>query len=311
MQNYYRHPEFFYPKKFVTVKSAEAHLNTSTISTLCHGTHLDEVKQICVAPNTSTATFKGSKKKWRPGIVYSEERQTYSSQFCSYIVEDAEEDPKPMTTHYQWSFGPFLWFGTSKKEVDDYGPYCFEFELKNVLDKYQQSRGSGKKLCYRAGGTLLYKQEVTHIVIICCEDDEDYQSYPLIKATSTKYFQPPVMSEVDNTEAPVCKKQKVEDSASADTRSYQDNQPLPSEEFSVQATILRSIDLEGSRHEHVTMAFYLPDGITLQLTNEDGKLNKATHCKHCMKSKGRDKRCQFTKFEPCYMDAFNNPAKTD
>ena len=313
--DYCSHPEFFYPKKFVTVKSAETRLKTSTVSTLCHSTHLDEVKEICAAPNT--ATFKGSKMKWRPGTKYNEERQTYDVGFCSYTVEDVEEEPKPMTIDSQLSFGPFLWFGTSKKEVIRYGSYCFEFQLNNVLNKYQQSRGIGKKLCYRVGGTLLYRQLVAHVVIVCCEDDEDYQSYPLINGTSTKYFKLAILSKAENLEPPVCKKQKFEDngpSASADMQLYdvtQDNQTLSSSISSIHATILKNVDSKGLRHEHVSLVFYLPDGITLQLTNEDGKLSKALHGEYCVKTKGQDKTCQFNQFEQCYIDKFNEPAKTD
>ena len=151
--------------------------------------------------------------------VYNEAEQTYGSQFCSYIVENLDDDPVPMTKDEQWHLGPFLWFGTSREEVDDYGPYCFEFHFKTALRKYLQSRGRDKTLCYRAGGTLLYKQEVTHIVIICCEDDKEYQSYPLIDATSTKYFKPPIKfarSKLDSTEPPVHKKHKMEQSSSSE-----------------------------------------------------------------------------------------------
>ena len=164
---------------------------------------------------------------------------------------------------------------------------------------------------------LLYRRLVTHVVIVCCENDEDYQSYPLIDTTSTKYFQPPILSKVENLEPPVCKKQKVEEqgpSASADTQLYdvtQDNQTLSSSISSNHAIILKSADLEGLRHEHVSLVFYLPDGITLQLTNEDGKLSKAQHGEYCVKTKGRDKTCQFIQFEQCYIDKFNEPAKTD
>ena len=112
-----------------------------------------------------------------------------------------------MTKYRQRPFGPFLWFGTSREEVDGYGPYCFEFQFKTALRKYLQSRGRDKILCYRAGGTLVYKQEVTHVVIICCEDDKEYQSYPFIDATSTKYFKPPFQFAKDSTE-PLCIKNK-------------------------------------------------------------------------------------------------------
>ena len=196
------------------------------------------------------------------------------------------------------AIGPFLWFGTSREEVDGYGPYCFEFDFETALRKYLQSRGRDKTLCYRAGGTLVYKQEVMHIVIICCEDDNEYQSYPLIDATSTKYFKPSIRSKLDSTEPPVHKKQKMEqDSSSEDTQSP-----------SIPAMALRSTDLMamGDRHEHVALAFYLPHDTKLQLTNQEGKLNRATHYNRCLKSKGKFKVCQFDKFDTQYIELFND-----
>ena len=299
---HYRSPEFFYPKKFVTIKSAETRLDTSTIysavSTIYHGTHLDEVKGICVASHT--ATFVGREKRWRPGVVYNEDEQTYGSQFCSYIIENIDDHPEPMTKDNQRSFGPFLWFGMSKEEVDDYGPYCFEFNFETVLRKYLQSRGKDKTLCYRAGGTLVYKQEVTHIVIICCEDDNEYQSYPLIDATSTKYFKPSIRSKLDSTEPPVHKKQKMEQGSSSEDTSTQSP--------SIPATALRSTNLMamGDRHEHVALAFYLPHDTKFQLTNQEGKLNRANHNNRCLKSKGKFKMCQFPEFDTQYIELFNN-----
>ena len=53
--------------------------------------------------------------------MYNESEQTRILQL--YIVEDLDEDPEPMTKDEQWPFGPFLWSGTSRREVDDYGPY--------------------------------------------------------------------------------------------------------------------------------------------------------------------------------------------
>ena len=236
--------------------------------------------------------------------MYNESEQTYNSAFCSYIVEDLDEDPEPMTKDKQWPFGPFLWFGTSKREVDDYGSYCFELSSKSVLKKYQQARGRDKTLCYRAGGTLVYKQEVSHVVIVCCEDDKDYQSYPLIDATNTKYFTPPIRSTLDDTEPPVHKKQKVEQqSSSSEGTSTQSLYNVTQDD----AMVLRSPDSFGDRHQHVTLAFYLPDDTKLQLTNQDGKLSKATHYNRCMKSKGRNKQCQFSEFDSQYIELFNNP----
>ena len=376
---YCRSPEFFYPKRFITIKSTATHLNISTVSTICHGTHLEEVKEICTTPNS--ATFVGREKRWRPGTEYNEYEQTYSLDYCSYTVEDIR-NPMPMTKDRQWPFGPFLWFGTSKSEADNYGPYCFEFNFKSVLKKYLQTRGSDQTLCYRAGGTLVYKQEVTHVVIICCEDDKDYQSYPLIDATSTKYFKPPIKfirSNTERTEPLHYKKRKIEkhhygkqkifmpqtvpgstehrkrkrklirrDSVESSplkkrkinfdvqafefgrsetgNNEYHSNKnvrqqcsmkdasifnitqdgtlsyhSLPLEELTIPALI--NSGWRGGRHEHVVLAFYLPHGIALQLTNLDGTLLEASHYNRCIKSKG--KQCQFAGFERCYIDDFN------
>ena len=71
-------PEFFYLKKFVTIKisrNINHVLDISAVSTIYHGTHLNEVKEICVAPNT--AAFMGREKRWCPGVVYNEYKQTY------------------------------------------------------------------------------------------------------------------------------------------------------------------------------------------------------------------------------------------
>ena len=61
--------------------------------------------------------------------------------------------------------------------------------------------------------------------------------------------------------------------------------------------VLRSTNSVGDRHEHIAVAFYLPHDTKLQLTNQDGKLNKARHYNRCMKSKGRDKVRQFPEFD--------------
>ena len=344
------------------------------------------MKEICTAPNT--ATFVGREKRWRPGTEYDEYKQTYSLDYCSYTVEDIR-NPMPMTKDEQWPFGPFLWFGTSRGEADNYGPYCFEFNFKNVLKKYLQTRGSDKLLCYRAGGTLVYKQEVTHIVIICCEDDEDYESYPLVDATSTEYFKPPIKfirstieraeplhqykkrkiekhhygkqkifmpqtvpgsterrkrkrkligPKIGSAEPSPLKKRKLDFSVQAftfgrsetESTEYQKRKivkqqcsmvdtsipssifdvtkdgslsyhSLPSGELTIPALICSG--WRGERHEHVVLAFYLPHGIALQLTHQDGTLLKASHSSRCIKSKG--KQCQFAGFERCYIDYFN------
>ena len=63
------------------------------------------------------------------------------------------------------------------------------------------------------------------------------------------------------------------------------------------------MDLDGERHEHVALAFYLPHGITLQLTNQDGILDEAPHDNYCIKSKGA---CKYPESDAQYIERFNN-----
>ena len=268
----------------------------SAVSTICHGTHLDEIKEICIVPNF--ARFTGKEKQWRPGKVYSKGEQTVGSEYCSYIIEELDKESKPITKQEQWPFGPFLWFGTKNGDAKIYGSYCFDFQLKSVLRQYQQSRGSSCSICYRAGGTLLYREEVTHVVIVCCEDDQDYESYPLIDATNTKYFKPPKIENIKSINTP-SKKQKL--------NPWCEDASTQSLEYFVPAKVSINAGLK-QRHEHVALAFYLPHDIGLHLTNEDGKLSiMQDHNRYCAKSSGKYKVCQYSKIEESYIHDFNDP----
>ena len=269
---------------------------TSDVSSVYHGTHLEEIKEICIAPNM--ASFIGKEKQWRPGTVYSKEEQTFDPPYCSYIIEELDKEPKQMTKQEQWPFGPFLWFGTKNEDAKIYGNYCFDFQLKNVLKQYQQSRGRHSSICYRAGGTLLYKEEITHVVIVCCKHDQDYESYPLIDAINTKYFKPPKTEYIDSTYTP-CKKQKLD--------PYCKDASAQSLEYFIPANVSRNDGLK-ERHEHIALAFYLPHDSGLHLTNEDGKLCiMREHYKYCAKSSGKHKLCQYIEIEASYIHDFNNP----
>ena len=115
----------------------------------------------------------------------------YSEQYCTYLVEP-NNLPVPMKSN-DVTFGPFAWFSIEKTETDMYGKCCFELNFKSVLEAYQKCRKG--IICYRVGGTLMYKREVTHVVIICCKEDKEYQSYPLILANSSKYVLYPTIGD--------------------------------------------------------------------------------------------------------------------
>ena len=256
------------------------------------------MKEICAAPNN--ATFVGREKQWRPGAVYNKDEQTCDLQYCSYIVESFYKEPKPMKKGKLWPFGPFLWFGTKRDDATIYGTYCFEFHYKKVLTKYAECRGNQSSICYRVGGTLLYADEITHVVIICLEDDKECESYPVIEATTTKYFTPPVVK-LQCTDSP-CKRRKVEKQFFSHADGNRSKCFLP-------ATFSRNTKLHGKRHEHIALAFYLPHDVVLQLNNQDGKLHniREDHVKYCVKGSGKRKPCKLGKIDISYFSDFNDP----
>ena len=248
-----RNPEFFYPNVFVKIKEAvpETPTITNESSVVFHGTHLREVLDICQGEN---AIFKGCMKQWR--LL---DHVTYHEKYCSYLVKTWQR-PVPMEPHNRPPFGPFVWFGTKRDETDKYGPCQFEFNFTSVLRAYATCRNSEQhRICYRAAGTLVYKQEVCHIVMICCTEDAECQTYPLITANNTCYFKPP--NSLSNTGL------------------------LP-----VDLQFQTKINDYQRRHEHFTFALYLPNNRQLQLSYRDGKIKLTPHNTYCIASRSRECR---------------------
>ena len=201
---------------------------------------------------SSTYTFKAKEKKWRilGGADY------YTPQCCSYLAEP-NQYPVAMTPDNSLDFGPFVWFGTDKDDTDRYGPFCFEVDFQSLQEAYQKSRGK-RDICYKAGGTLVYKQEVTHIVIICCEDDQQYHSYPKIQINSSKYFTP-MWKSATASECP---------------------------EVIILASASKHILLNEKRCEYTAFAIYLPGDTKLQLSSTAATISENLHYGYCVKSKG-------------------------
>lgn len=248
-----RSPEFFYPNKFIKIKEAvqQTPANTSVSSVVFHGTHLKEVLHICQG---SHAIFKGYLKQWRL-LDYED----YNEEYCSYLVQPGQQ-PVPIDPDNDIPFGPFAWFGTKRDETDKYGPCQFEFTFASILKAYETCRHNKQHtICYRAAGTLVYKHEVCHIVMICCLEDEECQGYPLITTNNTRYFKPP-------------KSPSDPGSSSADVVEFQ-----------------TTINEYQRRHEHLSFALYLPNNRNLYLSYRDGKIRLTPHNTYCIAS--RSSKC--------------------
>ncbi|XP_065901902.1 uncharacterized protein [Dysidea avara] len=239
--SYHKCPELFYPKQFVSIKSPHKLIQHNVVDTIYHGTHLQQATEICGrSAQPLMYTFKATEKKWRTlGKGYTEAN-------CSYLIKPNESAALPIGSNEV--FGPFLWFGTDKSETENYGPWCFELDFPSVLEAYHMCR-QNRQICSRVGGTLIYKHEITHVVIICCEEDKECQQYPLIQANNSRYFVLPISD---------------------------DNYGM--------AIASNSVNI-APRHEHVTLAFYLPGDSKLRLPVTAGEISENKH-QYCVKSEG-------------------------
>lgn len=173
-------------------------------------------------------------------------RLSNTAGFGSYVVTG--DTMKRVTPSDDYLPGNLLFFGTKQDDTDKNGPCQFEFNFRSVIAAYQQSRGVTGTICYKAVGSFVHIHMLYHVVLVCFEEDEAYKSFPSITANNTAYFKPPTESD----EACVC------------VNIYFIGEP--------------------PRHEHVFLAFYLPDNTPLvTLTSSDGKLRRRDH-KYCMKT---------------------------
>ena len=251
-----RKPELFYSSVFIETRDIIGS-SLSFIPTIFHATHYQDMIGICQGKE---AIFKGNPKQWRPSSEYSP-----SPNASYYIGPDSTTEkwiPPDDTECFQ---GPLVWFGTERKtgKTDNaYGPCVFEFKFTLVLEAYQKCRDiNSQQLCYRAAGTLVYQREVSHVVLVCSTSDDCYQTFPLIQGNNTKYFKPPKD-----------KKTGLQKLASMLINKY----PECHDEN----------DKDCSRHDHVIIAFHLPDSTQLVLPNQPyiSEIQIIPHY-YCMKNK--------------------------
>jgi len=205
------------------------------------------------------AILQGNPKKWRL-LDYNDFREGY----CGYYVERGQM-PKPMTeTIDKFNFKSVVWFSTKEDEADLYGPVQLKLSVNSALEAYQRMRGKYHKICYRAAGTLVYKAEVNHLVLICCEEDDGFQSFPLITDYNTGYFKPPAEGPTDPTFH------------------------ITINEYLKKPRHVQRRD-EYERHEHVSIAMYLPQSRKLFFDRKSVTLLQTPHKRYCIQS--RSNKC--------------------
>lgn len=202
--------------------------------------------------------LKGNPKKWR-----KLDEKPYDDTHCSYLMYPGQS-PRPFTSDKDDKLGPVLWFSTMDDDSDKYGPCQFEFKVKSILDAFQKARGRSRTICFRAAGTLVYLGEISHVVLMCCKEDEKHKSFPLITGGNTKYFTPPAEPDKDSSNTEL--------------------------NFKVMINNYNTTN----RHEHLILAVYLPEYRKLRLSNKDGSLRLTAHNEYCIKGKTQAERdCLF------------------
>ena len=70
----------------------------------------------------------------------------------------------------------------SRIQSSNYGNNCFYSSYEDALKSYATSRETAtSQLCLKVGGTLRYRHEICHVVIVCRQDDTDLSSYATIQ----------------------------------------------------------------------------------------------------------------------------------
>lgn len=182
-------------------------------------------------------------------------RLSNTAAFGSYVIIDGKM--KRVTQSDDFLPGYLVFFGTKQEDSDMNGPCQFEFNFRSAIAAYWQSRGSNGTVCYKAVGSIVHVRMLYHIVLICLEEDEAYKSFPTITTTNTAYFKP--FTDTD------------------------------------EAFVSVNIYFIGQypRHEHVYLAFYLPDSQSkFMLSNDDGKLQRREH-DYCVKTHSKCQKGEY------------------
>ena len=70
----------------------------------------------------------------------------------------------------------------SRPQSSNYGNNCFYSSYEDALESYATSRETvTSQLCFKVGGTLRYRHEICHVVIVCRQDDTALSSYAAIQ----------------------------------------------------------------------------------------------------------------------------------
>ena len=132
----------------------------------------------------------------------------------------------------------------SRIQSSNYGNNCFYSSYEDALESYATSRETAtsiSQLCLKVGGTLRYRHEICHVVIVCRKDDTALSSYATIPDdTALSSYAPITLARV---------RKLVDGSEKVKNEDYY---------FQPQCVVTKINDKNVS-YEQLAFAFYFPE----------------------------------------------------
>ena len=134
-------------------------------------------------------------------------------------------------------------------QSSNYGNNCFYSSYEDALESYATSRETAtSQLCFKVGGTLRYRHEICHVVIVCKQDDTALSSYAAIQDDTALSSYAPI------TIARVRKQENLVDGKVKNVDHYN---------FQAQYVISK-IKEKNVSYENLAFAFYFPTNSCLR-----------------------------------------------
>ncbi|XP_015243719.1 PREDICTED: uncharacterized protein LOC107093265 [Cyprinodon variegatus] len=118
----------------------------------------------------------GGSLVWWSLTVGPEELKDAEMRLLEKTFPDRMEVEDPEQQSFLWRFATSPAF----KETSRLGCYRFTFSLEEVLTAYREQFCSGSEPIMRVYRTVLYKQEVMHVVLVHSPTNQNFSRYPLL-----------------------------------------------------------------------------------------------------------------------------------
>ena len=245
----FRAPQLYIFGKFASVTSRTSREIRNDIRDLYHSFHQEDLTKMMTSSDQSI-NFKGHE------IVF----RIAEMQHSCYMVDDYRKIQD--RSHWTWIHNSkhtpltgikLLHLSTKRPcQSSRYGDVVCTIPYNEVITNYLQTRKhfskEKDKVAYRVACTQIHTQEINHMIIICCDGDEELKDFPILGPDNiTQHFTP----EVENTP------KGINYSAKILQYSYRDK-----------------------RHEELTISLYLPQECQLSLSQRPEKVEHDSNWCH-------------------------------